>query len=71
MTPAQERAAEAEEEAREAAITAERREDLVDAIADKLSDTCDLDVGWHDYARAVVAILEARGFDVTMLEDAT
>jgi hypothetical protein len=54
MTPAQER----EAEAYEAALATERRENLVDAIADKLSDTCDLDVGWHDYGRAVVELLE-------------
>jgi hypothetical protein len=45
----------------------ERRLDLIDAIADKLSDTCDLDVGWHRYAEAVVELLERQGLDVTTL----
>jgi hypothetical protein len=47
----------------------ERRLDLIDAIADKLSDTCDLDVGWHRYAEAVVELLERQGLDVTTLRD--
>jgi len=37
------------------------REDLLDEIAEALSDTCDLDVGWHRYAEAVLKVLEGHG----------
>jgi hypothetical protein len=34
------------------------RDDLIDDIAMKLSDTCDLDVSWETYAKAVMETLE-------------
>jgi hypothetical protein len=37
---------------------------LIDAIAEKMSDTCDMDVSWHRYARAVLQMLESNGLDV-------
>jgi hypothetical protein len=45
----------------------ECRQELVDAIGDKLADTNDLDVGWTQFARAVLALLEERGADVVAL----
>jgi hypothetical protein len=46
----------------------ERRLELVDAIADELSDACDMDTSWHVYASRVLALLEARGLDPMALE---
>lgn len=43
------------------------REDLEDEIADALSDANDLDVGWHTFAKAVIAVLERHG--VTFAEE--
>ena len=37
------------------------REDLLDEIADTLSGTNDLDVGWHQFADAVLKVLENHG----------
>jgi hypothetical protein len=45
----------------------ECRQELVDAIGDRLADTNDLDVGWTQFARAVVELLEERGADVIAL----
>ena len=44
------------------------REDLLNEIADTLSDTNDLDVGWHKFAEAVLKVLESHGltFDEPM-----
>lgn len=42
------------------------REDLLDELAECLSDTCDLDVGWDRYAEAVLKVLEQHG--VTFIE---
>jgi len=42
-------------------LTPDQREDLIDAIAETMSDTCDLDVSFTQYARAVVGMLEKRG----------
>ena len=44
------------------------REDLLDAIADTLSDTNDLGVGWHQFAEAVVELLEQHGAKFVELE---
>jgi hypothetical protein len=55
MTPAQER----EAEAYEAALATERRENLVEAIADTLCGTqSPSEVGWRTHASAVVELLE-------------
>jgi len=29
-------------------------ETLIDTVADALSDTCDMDVSWHQYAKAAI-----------------
>jgi hypothetical protein len=56
ITPEEEREIEAEAQRRRE----ERRAELVDDIAETLSDTCDQDVSWARYAEAVVALLELR-----------
>jgi hypothetical protein len=64
MTPAQER----EAEAYEAALAAESRENLVDAIADTLCGTQSPNaVGWRTHALGVVELLEQLGVDVEAL----
>jgi len=42
-------------------LAEEQREDLIDAVYETLSDTCDMDVSFTQYARAVVDMLEQRG----------
>lgn len=37
------------------------REDLLDEIADALSDRNDLDVGWHQFAEEAIRVLERHG----------
>lgn len=37
------------------------REGMIDEIAEALSDRCDMDVSWTEYARAVVERLEKNG----------
>jgi hypothetical protein len=37
------------------------RPDLEDAIYETLMDTCDMDIGFRDYARAIVMMLETKG----------
>jgi hypothetical protein len=37
------------------------REDLLDEISECLSDTNDLDVEWHQFAEAVLKVLEGHG----------
>ncbi len=37
------------------------RTDLEDAIFETLQDTCDMDVSFRDYARAIVMMLETKG----------
>ncbi len=37
------------------------RTDLEDAIFETLQDTCDMDVSFRDYARAVLMMLETKG----------
>lgn len=39
----------------------QQREELVDDIRDTMSDTCDMDVSFSQYAEAVVKMLEKRG----------
>lgn len=39
----------------------QQREELVDDIHDTMSDTCDMDVSFSQYAEAVVKMLEKRG----------
>lgn len=41
--------------------TTDQREDLIDAIAETMSNTCDMDVSFTQYATAVVGMLEKRG----------
>lgn len=35
--------------------------ELVDELAEVMQDTCDMDVGFSDYAKAIVARLEKLG----------
>jgi hypothetical protein len=42
-------------------LTPDQREDLIDAIAETMSDTCDMDVSFAQHARAIVGMLEKRG----------
>lgn len=37
------------------------REEMVDEISDALSNACDMDVTWGQYAEAVVKCLEGHG----------
>lgn len=39
----------------------QQREELVDDISETMSDTCDMDVSFSQYAEAVVKMLEKRG----------
>ena len=43
------------------ALGKQQREELVDDITETMSDTCDMDVSFSQYAEAVVRMLEKRG----------
>jgi hypothetical protein len=43
------------------ALSTEQRADLIADISDRLSDRNDVDVGFDQFAEAVVELLEARG----------
>ena len=56
VSPAEEKMLEAEAQQKRD----ERRADLIEEIAETLSDTCDMDVSWEQYATAVVELLEKK-----------
>ncbi len=37
------------------------RADLEDAIYETMADTCDMDITFRDYARAIAMMLETKG----------
>ncbi len=46
------------------------KEDAIDGVRDAMSDVCDMDVGFTDYAKAALRYLEKHGLTYARDEDA-